>query len=377
MKRSLSALVLGAAVATAISGPAVAAVPSNLPSVIGGTPGSPLASAAVALEIHDGLCTASLWRSRILITAAHCISDSETGAATTQPGDITIYPPGADISGGPARVKVTQILFDPQWTTDAPDGEWVLRDIAYLILEAPLGLPTWSRMATPAEIVELARAGAEIEYIGYGYTGPRDDPASRTSAVPQSLKSRLVPADAGGTAQFVFQGDGIRGTCAGDSGGPFLAIIGGAVVYLGPLHGGAGLPCDSEQDDPLDYAAVASGMPELAQQALAAAGEPAEATPTTCVEGPDIERQCVLGTVWNYDYCWSGTRAVLQVRAASGWKTVKKVTGRRNIACNRSSPYEITIRVTSRQPRTSYRLVLPKQPGLLRGAVDPFTVTIG
>jgi len=372
---SSAALVVTSVIGLATS---VAAVePAGRPQVIGGTPGSPLASAAVAIQMPDRVCTASLWRSRILITAAHCISDTETGTATTQPGDLVVFPPGADTGGDPSQVKVTQIIFDPGWTADSPDGESAERDIAYLILDAPLGLPTWSRMATPAEIVELANSGAEIEYIGYGVTGPRDDPQSRTSPVPLSLKSRLIPAYAGGTGQFVFRGDGIRGTCAGDSGGPFLANIAGTVVYLGPLSGGLGFPCESQQDDPTDDAAVASGLPELAQQALAAAGEAAEATATTCIEGPDIERECVPGTLWTYDYCWSGKRAVLQVRSASGWKTLKRVTGRRNVGCDRASPYEIMFTITARQPSTSYRVVLPKQSGLRRGAVDPFTVTSG
>jgi|GEM_PF-1599455 len=356
---------------------ALAAEPPARPSVIGGAPGSPLSSAAVAIEMDDGECTASLWRSRILITAAHCVSDTETGAPTTTAAEMTVYPPGADKSAGPSKVRVTQILFDPGWTAESPDGEESERDIAFLILDAPLGSPTWSRMATPAEVVALTRAGGEIEYVGYGLTGPRDDPASQSSPVPLSLKSQLAPGYAGGVGQFTVNGDRVRGTCAGDSGGPFLAYIGGTLVYLGPLSGGLGFPCESEDETPTDSGSVASGMSELAQQALAAAGEGAEATPTTCLFGPEVERECVPGTVWNYDYCWSGKRAVLQVKGPAGWKTVTRVTGTKTSDCPKSSPYEISFQQVATIPQAAYRVVLPKQPGLRRGAIDPFTVTTG
>lgn len=377
MKKMLTLL---AAVGLAVAGgvaPAAASEPLHRPSVIGGTPGSPLAAAAVAIEFPDGECTASLWRSTILVTAAHCLSDQKSGALTVAPGDITVYPPGVDKANGPSGVRVRQIFIDPTWTAESPDGENAERDIAFLVLDAPLGTPTWSRMATPQEVIELARSGAEIEYVGYGLTGPRDDPQAQSSPIPLSLKSRLVPRYSGGTGEFTVSGDRVRGTCAGDSGGPFIAMISGTVVYVGPLSGGLGFPCEGQDDEPTDSGAVAAGMPELSQQALAAAGEGPEATPTTCIEGADVERSCVPGTVWTYDYCWGGKRAVLQVRTTSGWKTVARVTGKRTRGCPRSTPYEVQFTQVSSEPQASYRVVLPKQAGLRNGAVDPFTVTSG
>lgn len=345
------------------------------PEVIGGTPGSALAGAAVALEFPDGECTGSLWRSRIIVTAAHCLSDADTGAPTVSAADISVYPPGADKAGGPASVHVTQVIVDPNWAADSPDGEQAERDIAYLILDAPLGIPAWSRMATPSEVMELARSGAPIEYVGYGLTGPRDDPASQGSSVPLSLSTRLVDGYSGGLGEFTTGGDRVHGTCAGDSGGPFLATLGGQVLYVGPLSGGLGFPCESKDETPGDSGAVAAGMADLARQALSAAGEGPEAAPTTCMRGPDVEQSCVLGTTWSYDYCWSGKKAILQAREARGWKPVARVTGRRTKDCPRSTPYEIRFGQVQTQPSTSYRVVLPRQPGLRRGAIDPFTVT--
>lgn len=367
-----------AAIMAAGSGPAQAAgLPAVWPGVIGGTPGSPVASAAVALDLGNSECTGSLWRPRIVITAAHCVSDSEGIEPDVQPGDVRIYAPGADKRNGPTSIRVTQILFDPAWTSESADDEPSERDIAFLILDAPLGTPTWVRMATPAEVIDIARNGTPVEYVGYGLTGPRNDPNADGSPVPLSLMTRLAGRYAGGMGDFSTVGDGVRGTCAGDSGGPFLAVIGGQLVYLGPLSGGLGHPCEPENDDPMDDGAVAAGMGELAQRALAAAGEGPDSPPTTCIEGADVDRACVSGMVWTYDYCWSGKRASLQMKTAGGWKTVARVTGKRNGDCDRDTPYEIVFSQTASQPKASYRIVLPRQPGLRRGGVDPFTVTSG
>lgn len=360
-----------------LSPSALASAPMMHPHVIGGTPGSPLASAAVALDFPDGECTGSLWRSRIIVTAAHCLSDEESGSPTVNAADIRVYLPGADKAAGPVGVRVTQVIFDPNWTANSDDGEQAERDIAYLILDAPLGTPTWSRMATPDEVMEIARTGAPVEYVGYGLTGPRDDPAAQSSPVPLSLTTRLVEGYSGGLGEFTTAGDRVRGTCAGDSGGPFLATLGGQVLYLGPLSGGLGFPCESQDEKPSDSGAVASGMAALAKQALAAAGEGPEATPTTCMRGPDVEQSCILGTIWSYDYCWSGKKAILQARGTAGWRTLARVTGRRTQECPTSTPYEIRFSRVVTGPRTAYRVVLPKQPGLRRGAVDPFMVTSG
>jgi hypothetical protein len=345
------------------------------PLVINGTPGSPLSAAAVALELGDSNCTGSLWRPRIIITAAHCVSAE--GKPTVRAEDISVYAPGADTSGDYAGVRVTQVIFDPAWINDSPDNEESERDIAFLILDSPLGIPAWSRMATPDEVVTLTQSGAEVEYIGYGLTGPRDDPNSTSSSVPLSLKVRLTPSYRGGVGEFVTQGDRVRGTCAGDSGGPFLATVGGQVLYVGPLSGGLGFPCEAEDDEPSDSAAVASGMGELAAAALAAIGDSAEAAPTTCIAGPDVDRECWTGSAWTYDFCWSGGKAVLQQRTTSGWTSIKRVSAKRTSSCGRKYPYEVVFRGIASVPSTEYRITFPRQAGLRRGAVDRFTITTG
>jgi hypothetical protein len=351
------------------------AAQASAPQVINGTPGSPLSAAAVALDLGDSSCTGSLWRPRIIITAAHCVSGK--GEPTVRAEDISVYPPGANKDAGPADVRVLRIIFDPTWINDSPDGEESERDIAFLILDSPLGIPFWTRMATPDEVVALTQSGAEVEYVGYGLTGPREDPNSEGSSVPLSLKVRLVPSYGGGVGEFVTAGDRVHGTCAGDSGGPFLATLAGQVLYVGPLSGGLGYPCESEDDEPSDSAAVAAGMAELSAQALAVVGDTADASPTTCIEGADVSRECWAGRAWTYDFCWSGRKAFLQQRTASGWKTIKRTSAKRTSGCGRKYPYEIIFKGIAAEPSVDYRVYLPRQAGLRGGGDDPFTITTG
>lgn len=365
-------LAISPVVACCLAAPAALA---TAPQVINGTPGSPLSAAAVALELGDSNCTGTLWRPRIIITAAHCVSGENE--PTVRAEDISVYPPGADRSGDYAGVRVVQVIFDPSWIKASPDNEESERDIAFLILDSPLGIPVWSRMATPDEVVALSQSRAEVEYVGYGLTGPRDDPNSESSLVPLSLKVRLAPSYGGGVGEFVTTGDRVHGTCAGDSGGPFLATLGGQVLYVGPLSGGLGFPCESEDDDPSDSAAVASGMGELVAKALAAVGDSADSAPTTCIAGPDVDRECWAGRAWTYDYCWGGRKALLQQRTSAGWTTIARTNAKRSSACGRKTPYEISFQRAADTPSADFRVYVPRQSGIRANRVDPFTVTTG
>ena len=114
---------------------------SFTPRVINGDASPPYAAASVAIRTSGGDCTAGLWKSRILITAAHCVTDGDKDALVTAPSDFIVYPPGADRKAGPSTVTVIAAIVNPRWRADKDD-------IAFLILSAPLGTPIITRMAT-------------------------------------------------------------------------------------------------------------------------------------------------------------------------------------------------------------------------------------
>ncbi len=360
----LTVLVVGASIC--LAAPAAAATTGPTPKVINGSLGSPLAAASVALETTTGYCTAGLWKPRILVTAAHCINGDGAGAPGFTAAELTIFAPGSDKSTGPSAVKVSQIIYNPNWTKTRDD-------IAFLVLDAPLATPIITRMATADEVAALAAEGSTISYVGYGLTGPRADESSVTSTVPYAVSQPMsTRTDSPGV--FELAGDGVHGTCAGDSGGPFMVAVGSDLLYLGPLSGGSGPPCEDPSEESSDEAAIASVHTELIAAALAAAGEAAD--PTACAQGPDLKRECVGGRTWTYSFCWSARKATLQRETAGVWKQVARTTGRKLRACGRKTPYEINFTIAGEPGAVRYRVVLPKQAGLARGATDDFTLTV-
>lgn len=107
--RTAVVALLGAALVA--SSPALAA-PTAFPQVINGFGNSN--AAAVALEFeNEYTCTGSLWRPRIIITAAHCVERS-TGVFYT-PRAIGVWPPGGSKRGLPAPVMVTEVIVNKKW----------------------------------------------------------------------------------------------------------------------------------------------------------------------------------------------------------------------------------------------------------------------
>lgn len=342
------------------------------PRVINGTATPAFAAASVAIETPDSYCTAGLWKPRVLITAAHCVSKEGKADSVIAPSDLVIFQPGAARQAGPAAVSVTEIIVDPRWSGTKGD-------IAFLILNAPLGTPIITRMATPAEVVSLTRAGATVHYVGYGLTGPSSDQNSDVSDVPLGVSEQLdIDSESGGVGSFETVGDGLRGTCQGDSGGPWLTQVGAELLYLGPLSGGAGPPCDDPEDAPWEEGTIASAHGEFISRALAATGETADVSPAsiiTCTKIRGAQIECVNGTTWLYDRCWSGRKAYLEKSVGAGWQRVAALTAKRSSDCQKRYPYNVVFSGDESAGTARFRVVLPKQAGLRQTATEPFTVT--
>ncbi|MFM8352694.1 MAG: trypsin-like serine protease [Actinomycetales bacterium] len=353
---AISAALLGLAIIGAA--PAHGAIE---PRVIGGAPGHPLSGASVAIETSKAYCTGALWKERIVITAAHCINGEGKGAPGEAPGNITLYSPGANRQSGAANVKVISIIYNQNWSETKDD-------IAFLILDSPLAAPIITRMATAEEVQSLANSRSTVTYVGYGNTASRDREA--ISDVALSVDEPLRPSRSGSQV-FETQGDGVKGTCAGDSGGPWLAQVNGEILYLGPLSGGLGLPCDTAEspENTGEEGAVASTQTAFIDQALAAAGASADQFPSSCIEGADMDRKCFKSRTWTYDYCWSGKKATLAQQVDGAWQPVAKTTGKKYAKCGKKYPYRIVFKRTEAPGSYNYKVTVGKTG-------DEFTATV-
>lgn len=149
------------------------------------------------MMLNGGMCTATLVRRNVAITAAHCVDYGRSDRPGRQLGTLTLEPAGAQPVSFPIDgYQAFSGQNDP--------GE---RDVALLRLAQPVP----SSVARPTRIAERKPQGGEqVLWMGYGCgrRGYSDDHSGR--------KQKLV-----------FNFSGTDNSCPGDSGGPsFLGVDG-------------------------------------------------------------------------------------------------------------------------------------------------------
>ncbi len=371
--RLLAALAAAAAVASTglLVSPAAQAAQ---PGVINGTPNPPLAGMAVYYETADSSCTGSLLLPNLVVTAAHCLVD-DAGNLVTQPSDLTFWAPGVNVAqNDPAAAKATSIIVNPGFhNRDNQTGI----DVAFFVLDQPLGTPVITRVATQSEVVALLAAKAVLSQVGYGLTVPRADPNGVVSDIPIGMSASMDGDYAGGIGEVLMATNGVTGTCAGDSGSPWVYQGNGQVLLVSVLSSGDNPPCEPAGEDSgtHDYTAVVSGQGDLLAQAQQAAGQAPAKTQTTCLKAKGSKPTCAEGTTWTYDFCWDASRYRVEQQAGGSWKPIASGKAKKYAPCGKRTPYRIVTSGTATPGSSSFRLVIPRQPGIGRVTYDPFTVT--
>jgi V8-like Glu-specific endopeptidase len=159
------------------------------------------------LAVH---CTGTLVGPRLVLTAAHCVSDPRLGTNL----EVMF---GSDVASSGSRfVRVTQAVRHPDYHGDGDDA-----DLAVLVLESEAPVAPVALGDQPLD----GMVGASVRIVGFGVTGPSDGAIgtkrSGTSTVAEVLDRvfRTVP--------------GTSLTCQGDSGGPLFAPVGTAERLVG------------------------------------------------------------------------------------------------------------------------------------------------
>jgi trypsin len=282
MRRRPRLVLIGALAAISLLPPASAGAQSNgsvQPRVVGGQQVSisqyPWQAAVVynpskaSGTAHDRqFCGGSLVTSRIVITAAHCVYDSDPdcldaflgqapcvslqgdpgGDGTTKldPNDVDAVL-GRTTLSQPGGVELPSIgasyraNYDPNY-----QGDGVPRyDVGYLVLSSA-STQTQIKIASSDER-SLWLPGSPVDISGWGSTkkctancGPTSDDlmAAHTQVIDDSTCSADYGADFDpGTMVCAGSQSGGVDTCAGDSGGPLEAPLGGGVYRLVGITG--------------------------------------------------------------------------------------------------------------------------------------------
>lgn len=211
-------------------------------AIIGSKPSDSTQDAVVMLVFSDppknrrGICTAALLAPRLVLTARHCVADTDADVACSADGSPANG--GAVIANhAPGQLYVftgkDRPDLDPTTWTPAGRGMEVLddgaknlcnHDIALVLLEQPItGVPL-----AAVRLDGTAERGEELTTVGWGVTSTADEPTARqqrtgvrvTRLGPDETSPPLTPNE------LSFD----ESICLGDSGGPILSQASGAVV---------------------------------------------------------------------------------------------------------------------------------------------------
>jgi secreted trypsin-like serine protease len=265
IKRILTGSILSALLLGFLSAPATA--------VVGGADatGNPVVVSLIidTGEARVGACSGALWKPRIIVTAAHCVVKAGT-TEVVLPSQVLVFRPGVNRANVRPSAIGTHIV-SPSGYRNSQDGFVNPNDIAFIVLDVELATPAVSRLASEAEVAALIASRAPLPFFGYGLTSYQGE----VSTIPFTLNQN--PLSYAGADKYLFGTTAKNvGACQGDSGGPVVGTFQNELLLIGPIAGGSGAPCFPSVPDRFVIASVASAYSELANQALALGGYPAD-----------------------------------------------------------------------------------------------------
>jgi hypothetical protein len=162
---------------------------------------------ADALSVH---CTGTLIAPRLILTAAHCVSDPRLGS------NLEVLFGGDAAEPGAKVLRVSAVHVHPDYHADGDPA-----DLAVLLLDEP----------APAEAVSLptqpltGAAGQSVRIVGFGQTHAAGEP-------PRTKRSGTARISEVHSADFLIA-PGPALSCRGDSGGPLFGTESGREVLIG------------------------------------------------------------------------------------------------------------------------------------------------
>lgn len=195
---------------------------------------------------EGGTCSGTVVATNLVLTAAHCVENPETGTFYKSSGYVVVTGTVEPFSRKTQASTVSRVIVYPGFTRSTGTG-----DVALLVLSKPTTAPVVSLATSPSDS-DILEAGTEATIAGWGrtsYTNPSNAKRLRwASAVVQSTEwcgLNASPFDAQDQLCAIDAPSDSATVCDGDSGGPLLAESPSRTeeIEVGVISRGEGAEC--------------------------------------------------------------------------------------------------------------------------------------